>query len=256
MCLYAIAKYSLFIFNFIFWCAGAAVLGIGIWLLVDANALQEFTDVVEFDVYAAGPIIFIVAGAVMLVFGFFGCCGAIKESTCLLGTYFTMLLIILGLEVGIGVWAFINYDSVEEASYDSTWKLFTDSKVYTESGADSLQQRFKCCGSNFNSTVTTQSCAVYKNYPSVTTGGLESCACDEVKAGVCEEVTTAITAACGPAGTATNVYVQDCGQELTTFTEDNIQIIGIVGLAIGLAEIIGMFISMCLCCKIKDKDDI
>jgi len=254
MCLYAIAKYSLFIFNFIFWCAGAAVLGIGIWLLVDANALQEFTDVVEFDVYAAGPIIFIVAGAVMLVFGFFGCCGAIKESTCLLGTYFTMLLIILGLEVGIGVWAFINYDSVEEASYDSTWKLFTDSKVYTESGADSLQQRFKCCGSNFNSTVTTQSCAVYKDYPTIATGGLKSCECTEEKTGVCEKASNYATD-CGMT-TVDLIYVQDCGQELTTFTEDNIQIIGIVGLAIGLAEIIGMFISMCLCCKIKDKDDI
>jgi len=256
MCLYAIAKYSLFIFNFIFWCAGAAVLGIGIWLYVDANALQEFTDVVDFDVYAAGPIIFIVAGAVMLVFGFFGCCGAIKESTCLLGTYFTMLLIILGLEVGIGVWAFINYDSVEEASYDSTYKIFTTS-AYTEEGADSLQQRFKCCGSKFNATNPTYACAVYKDYQIITTGGIDSCACDEKKDGVCGEPSAAMKTACGtPSATVKYIYLQDCGQELTTFTEDNIQIIGIVGLAIGLAEIIGMFISMCLCCKIKDKDDI
>jgi len=186
------------------------------------------------------------------VFGFFGCCGAIKESTCLLGTYFTMLLIILGLEVGIGVWAFINYDSVEEASYESTYKLFTS--AYTPEGADSLQQRFKCCGSKFNATDTAKACAVYKD--GSLSGGLESCACDEVEAGVCEQVTKAITDACGKAGTATNVYVQDCGAELATFTEDNIQIIGIVGLAIGLAEIIGMFISMCLCCKIKDKGEL
>jgi len=255
MCLYAIAKYSLFIFNFIFWCAGAAVLGIGIWLLVDANALQEFTEVVEFDVYAAGPIIFIVAGAVMLVFGFFGCCGAIKESTCLLGTYFTMLLIILGLEVGIGVWAFINYDSVEEASYDSTYKLFTTS-AYTPEGADSLQQRFKCCGSKFNATNPKFACAVYVDFKSVNSeGGIASCACDDEKTGVCGLPSAAMQTACG-ADATTNIYLQDCGQELTTFTEDNIQIIGIVGLAIGLAEIIGMFISICLCCKIKDKDDI
>jgi len=255
MCLYAIAKYSLFIFNFIFWCAGAAVLGIGIWLLVDANALQEFTDVVEFDVYAAGPIIFIVAGAVMLVFGFFGCCGAIKESTCLLGTYFTMLLVILGLEVGIGVWAFINYDSVEEASYDSTYKLFTTS-AYTPEGADSLQQRFKCCGSKFNSTSPAFACAVYNdaNNPDIN-GKIDNCECTDVKDGVCGTPSAAMKTACGTP-TVTNIYLQDCGQELTTFTEDNIQIIGIVGLAIGLAEIIGMFISMCLCCKIKDKDDI
>jgi len=254
MCLYAIAKYSLFIFNFIFWCAGAAVLGIGIWLLVDANALQEFTDVVEFDVYAAGPIIFIVAGAVMLVFGFFGCCGAIKESTCLLGTYFTMLLIILGLEVGIGVWAFINYDSVEEASYDSTYKLFTTS-AYTEEGADSLQQRFKCCGSKFNSTNPAFACAVYNDANNPSYQKLDTCECTDVKDGVCGPPSAAMKTACGT-HTVTNIYLQDCGEELTTFTEDNIQIIGIVGLAIGLAEIIGMFISMCLCCKIKDKDDI
>merc|ERR1712193_96494 len=189
-------------------------------LFVDSNALQEFTDVVDFDVYAAGPIIFIVAGAVMLVFGFFGCCGAIKESTCLLGTSFTMLLIILGLEVGIGVWAFINYDSVEEASYDSTYKLFTTS-AYTEEGADSLQQRFKCCGSKFNATNPTYACAVYKDYS--LTGTIDSCACDEVKDNVCGPPSSAMKTACGTPATATNIYLQDCGQELTTFTEDIIQ---------------------------------
>lgn len=254
MCFYAIAKYLLFIFNFVFWCAGAAVLGIGIWLEVDSTALDEFTEVVDFDIYGAGPIVFIVAGAVMLVFGFFGCCGAIKESTCLLGTYFTMLLIVLGLEVGIGAYAFVKYDSVEELAYDSTYTLFTDSTKYTAEAADSIQQRFKCCGSNYNSSITTLACAVYKNPVDPTGMKLDSCECDELKADVCVKVDSSITTACG-ATTAANIYIQDCGAELTQFSEDNIQIIGIVGLSIGLAEIIGMFIAMCLCCKIKDKGE-
>jgi len=34
------------------------------------------------------------------------------------------------------------------------------------------------------------------------------------------------------------------------------KIIGGVALGIGLAELLGMMIAMCLCCKIKDKGEI
>jgi len=251
MCFYAIAKYLLFAFNFLFWCAGAAVCGIGIWLQVDQSALSDL----DITIYGSGPVVFIVAGAVMLVFGFFGCCGAIKESTCLLGTYFTMLVIIFGLEVGIGAYAFTKYDSVEDATYSATYTLFTDAQKYDSDFAESIQQRFKCCGSKFNSTVDGYACAVYKT-PVTSSMSLDSCGCDELEEGVCAPAAS-VQADCGKPNdsTITNVYIQDCGEELTQFTEDNVQIIATVGLSIGLAEVIGMFISMCLCCKVKNKGE-
>jgi hypothetical protein len=36
--------------------------------------------------YATGTYILLAAGALMTVIGFLGCCGALRESQCLLGT--------------------------------------------------------------------------------------------------------------------------------------------------------------------------
>ncbi|CAB1330399.1 unnamed protein product, partial [Coregonus sp. 'balchen'] len=47
----------------------------------------------------------------MLV-GFFGCCGAVRESQCLLGLFFACLLIIFGAEVAAGVFGFLNKDKI------------------------------------------------------------------------------------------------------------------------------------------------
>ncbi|XP_078490950.1 CD9 antigen-like [Ciona intestinalis] len=117
MCLKAIAKYLLFAFNLIIWLAGAGMLGVGIWLLVDPT-IQGSMDLAGLQIYEAddftitGAIAFVVAGSVIFIIGFFGCCGAIKESTCMLGTYFGFLLVIFGLQLGIGIWALVSYDSV------------------------------------------------------------------------------------------------------------------------------------------------
>ena len=67
--------------------SGVAVLGVGIWILVDPD-LQDYIDVIhvtdeEYFKYAA--YILIAFGAFVLVVGFCGCCGAIRNSKCMLG---------------------------------------------------------------------------------------------------------------------------------------------------------------------------
>lgn len=46
----------------------------------------------------------------MMAVGFFGCCGAMRESQCVLGSFFTCLLVIFAAEVTTGVFAFIGKD--------------------------------------------------------------------------------------------------------------------------------------------------
>uniref|UniRef100_H2ZFC8 Tetraspanin n=1 Tax=Ciona savignyi TaxID=51511 RepID=H2ZFC8_CIOSA len=111
MCLYALAKILLIVFNVVFWLAGAGTLGVGIWLLVDPK-IQESVDLAGLQIYEAGAIVLVVAGSIMFIVGFLGCCGAMKESTCMLGTYFGFLFVIFALEMAIGIWAFVSYDSV------------------------------------------------------------------------------------------------------------------------------------------------
>jgi len=57
------------------------------WYQIITSLLKEVVFLESWTLLLfAGPIVFIVVGCIMIIFGFFGCCGAIKESTCLLTT--------------------------------------------------------------------------------------------------------------------------------------------------------------------------
>ncbi|CAM4628255.1 unnamed protein product [Leuciscus chuanchicus] len=116
-------KYLLFIFNFIFWLSGSVVLAVGLWLRFDpdtANLLAE-NDAPEHFFIAV--YILIGAGGVMMLVGFFGCFGAVRESQCLLGSFFAFLLVIFGAEVAAGVFGFLNKEKIindVQTYYEST----------------------------------------------------------------------------------------------------------------------------------------
>ncbi|XP_013803248.1 CD9 antigen isoform X2 [Apteryx mantelli] len=78
-------KYLLFGFNFIFWLAGTAVLAIGLWLRFDSQTKSIFDLESNNTTFYTGVYILIGAGALMMLVGFLGCCGALQESQCMLG---------------------------------------------------------------------------------------------------------------------------------------------------------------------------
>uniref|UniRef100_A0A3B5QS45 Tetraspanin n=1 Tax=Xiphophorus maculatus TaxID=8083 RepID=A0A3B5QS45_XIPMA len=78
-------KYAIFIFNFVFWLAGTGVLAVGLWLRFDSRTKPLFEGEDSPSVFFTGVYLLIAAGGLMMVVGFLGCCGAIKESPCMLG---------------------------------------------------------------------------------------------------------------------------------------------------------------------------
>ncbi|XP_036386550.1 tetraspanin-2-like [Megalops cyprinoides] len=104
-------KYLLFIFNFIFWLVGSLVLAVGLWLRFDPVVVPLLNEGGP-ETFFLGVYILIGAGALMMLVGFFGCCGAVRESQCLLGSFFACLLIIFGAEVAAGVFGFLNKDKI------------------------------------------------------------------------------------------------------------------------------------------------
>ena len=92
---------------------GCALLGVGIYLKVGDN---KFIDVAEelstISKYATLGNLMIAVGVIILIVAFFGCCGAIKESQCLLTVFFTFLMLIFILELAAGIFGFINRDEV------------------------------------------------------------------------------------------------------------------------------------------------
>lgn len=64
---------------------GCAILAVGIWILVGDNFNKYVDGAEEFAFLQTGAYILIVIGVVIMVIGFLGCCGAIRESQVMLG---------------------------------------------------------------------------------------------------------------------------------------------------------------------------
>ncbi|KAG7225722.1 hypothetical protein INR49_012308 [Caranx melampygus] len=111
-------KYLLFVFNFLFWVGGAAVLGVGVWTLLEKS---DYLSLLASSTFAVSTYTLILAGSLVVVTGFLGCCAVIREQRSCLSTYFFCLLFIFLIELVAGVLAYVYY------------------------------QRFKCCGSNNSS---------------------------------------------------------------------------------------------------------
>ncbi|XP_041860468.1 CD9 antigen-like [Melanotaenia boesemani] len=105
-------KYLLFVFNFIFWLMGSFVVAVGLWLRFDPETVSLLNNDKAPDTYFIGVYILIGAGGLVMLVGFFSCCGVVRESQCLLGSFFACLLIIFGSEVAAGVFGFLNKDKI------------------------------------------------------------------------------------------------------------------------------------------------
>ncbi|XP_026122030.1 tetraspanin-2-like [Carassius auratus] len=105
-------KYLLFVFNLIFWLSGSLVLAVGLWLRFDPETADLLKENDAPEHFFIAVYILIGAGGLMMLVGFFGCFGAVRESQCLLGLFFACLLVIFGAEVAAGVFGFLNKDKI------------------------------------------------------------------------------------------------------------------------------------------------
>ena len=87
--------------------ASCIVLGFGIYAVADSASLMKLIDMAELpdaaapkiDSFITAAYLFIVIAIFAMILAFFGCCGAWKESRCMLSTYFAMILVLLVLVI-------------------------------------------------------------------------------------------------------------------------------------------------------------
>ncbi|CAG07350.1 unnamed protein product, partial [Tetraodon nigroviridis] len=65
---------------------GSFVLAVGLWLRFDPETVSLLNGDKAPDTFFIGVYILIGAGSLVMLVGFFGCCGAVRESQCLLGS--------------------------------------------------------------------------------------------------------------------------------------------------------------------------
>uniref|UniRef100_A0A5F9CSK5 Tetraspanin 2 n=2 Tax=Oryctolagus cuniculus TaxID=9986 RepID=A0A5F9CSK5_RABIT len=93
--------------SFAFQLAGSAVIAFGLWFRFGGTMKDLSSEDQSPEYFYVGLYVLVGAGALMMAVGFFGCCGAMRESQCVLGSFFTCLLVIFAAEVTTGVFAFI-----------------------------------------------------------------------------------------------------------------------------------------------------
>ncbi|GAB1608611.1 tetraspanin-18-like [Argonauta hians] len=143
------------LFNFIFWLSGVAILGVGVWLIVDNNILNRF-EIAETDdpYYKTSSYILIAFGVFIFLVGFCGCCGAVRKSKCLLGFYFFFLLCVMAGELAAGILAALYKNELLGKNLTSNLMKFVKTKYgttnhpFTSATWDAIQMEGKCCGVN------------------------------------------------------------------------------------------------------------
>ncbi|XP_026149682.1 CD81 antigen [Mastacembelus armatus] len=225
-------KYLLFFFNFIFWLAGGVILGVALWLRHEpktGNLMElNFDGTQAPNTFYISVHILIAVGAVMMVVGFLGCYGAIQESQCLLGTFFTCLVILFACEVAAGIWGFMNRDTVSREMIN-----FYDN-VYDNAMTESLKnEKKKAAGTVLKAFHETLDCCGKGQGTTFLTYGTD---------------TLGITNFCPSSGTLIS-----CHMRIQMLFSDKIYLIGIAALVVAVIMIFEMIFSMVLCCGIRNS---
>ncbi|XP_056137347.1 tetraspanin-9 isoform X1 [Lampris incognitus] len=217
-------KYMMFFFNLIFWLCGCGLLGVGIWLSVSQGSFATFSP--SFPSLSAANMV-IAIGAIVMVTGFLGCLGAIKENKCLLLSFFIVLLIILLTEVILLILFFVYSDKVSENAKqdlkDGLALYNTDNNIGLRNAWNIIQAEWKCCG------VT-----AYTDWHEALKEKVVPDRCCQEHYQECGRNTTNM------------FWNRGCFEKVEEWLDDNKHLLGTIGMVILVVQLLGMAFSMTL----------
>lgn len=228
-CSYVI-KYSLLLANLLFALAGLVLIGVGAHIQIAAKHYLDLLD----DTYLNTPIFIIIAGVVIFVIAFFGCCGTWRENSCMVYTYATCLIVVLIGEVAAGIAALVLKNNLQAVIED---KMRHGMLNYGTTGFEGMTQTWDLIQNDLH-------CCGFANYTDWNLPNLamvpDSCCKVDVKD-------------CGVNPDLGSIYREGC---FTIFQQQFVKNIGIVGgvaFGIGLCEILGAVFACILAKKFSSK---
>jgi len=221
--------------------AAGGLIFVGAWVYKEYQHYEELTEAR----YTLVPATIMMAvGVFFFVLGLVGCVGAFKEQKCLLGLFFSLLLIIfVGLVAG-AVLAYVYRSKIDTAVHKqlsegvSTMYGNPNETTWTDE-IDFMQSELKCCGvNNYTDWKTSDWYTEYQNgthfpYPN-------SC-CENQK---CNYKSSNET---------TGVYPNGCHGYLKDQFLIHLGVIAGVAAAFALVQILGMVCSCVLICRRKSE---
>lgn len=233
-------KYVVFLFNFVFFLTGVALIGIGAYIQVN---MQKYLDFLG-STYLNTSILLIIVGAVILVVTFFGCCGSCTENHCMLYTYGTLLSIILLVSIGLAITVYIFKDKVKAKVEDAMTNGLEHYNMENYEGVTDtwniIQFDFNCCGVQ-----------AYTDWKDTDFGGSGN-----VPDSCCLEEMTECGKGVGnlPESEAKNkIHTRGCFATFETTVQENVAIVAGIGAGVVVLLLIGVVIACCLARNMKER---
>lgn len=238
--------------------AGIAVVVVSVMLLLDSSKYLA-NEGEDSQMYYSIIYILLGAGSFMAIVGFLGCCGALRESPCMLCTFFVFLVVIIAAEVTGGIWAWTNLDTFERAIKDQVQHMvkkdYSQSEVITKT-IDAMQHDLRCCGvdgpqdwadAKINRKGEANPISAVAKEVGVRMGIYEvprSCCVEESTCEVSRHFG-------GGNGILHGLHPQGCGTALWNSLYNNLVLVCAIGLAIAVLQILGLIFTIVLCCAVR-----
>lgn len=215
-----LAKTLLFVFNALFLACGILMIGVGLYQTFNGDHKTVNKMIQDLDALSIGVIII---GVIVVIISFLGCCGALKESNCMITTFLIFLLIILIAEIVVAGLAFHYKGDIENFVEKNANKTFhnKNSNLW-----DTIQGDLKCCGVQGKTDWPNQN-------------ALPGSCCDPPlpKNDYC------------PSSKATG----GCLPKLKDMVKSNYLVVGLVVLTVAFIEVMGIIFACCLRSAISER---
>ncbi|KOC60442.1 CD63 antigen [Habropoda laboriosa] len=139
-------KYLLCAVNSLFVLTGIMIISVGTTIYAVYEDFSHFLD----PSYFSPATVLVVVGMLVFVIAFLGCCGALKESTCMVLVFAVSLSVVLVLELAAAISAYALQDGIQNLlaeKINSTMHKYGKNTEATDA-INFLQSRLYCCGYN------------------------------------------------------------------------------------------------------------
>lgn len=217
-CCFKCVKYALFVFCLVAWILGLTAF---IWGIV-ARTTGSFGPLDQhLPAVNSGANLLITVGFFIMLVATLGCCGAIRESQCMLMSFFFSIFMCFTLLMAAGLWAVAWQPRLSVHLFSSLEKLVYNYKLNEEPDdiklLEFIQTKFACCG------VTGAVDFVPKKAPAS-----------------CGVTTKEISQRPG------------CHSKILQAGQDNLSTIAGIGMGFAMIMICGMVFSLMLCCALRE----
>lgn len=231
-------KCILFIFNFIFFIAGLVLIIAGTLVQTKYNDDFEFFEGTSVNYVA---MLLICVGVIIFIIGFFGCCGAYKESHCMLLTFSVLLGFVFITEIAAAITIHVMRNQLEdliEKTMNESSNNYHKSTAVTHAW-DRIQQDKECCGVN-NYTD-------WRNNTHLKDGSVPDSCC------------IAYSKDCGGKVIAThnttNIYTEGCAEKFLKASQITTIIVICCSVGIAILQILGIVFACSLASSVRAGGD-